>query len=164
MDQIVTRPRVEPAAARKAEAPDVAAALRLDGKSRGRRRRWPYVLALLLAAAGIAAGYAYMGGTSQAIAYATVAAERADLTVEVSATGNLQPLTKVDISSELSGVVRSVAAEDNQRVKAGDVEFFKQAPKLTPMRRLDDTRAARQPKLRWRRGENSGAAAKHAAE
>ncbi|MGD9981044.1 MAG: aminomethyl-transferring glycine dehydrogenase subunit GcvPB [Hyphomonadaceae bacterium] len=41
-----------------------------------------------------------------------------------------------------------------ERVNAGDVEFFKQAPKLTPMRRLDDTRAARQPKLRWRRGEN----------
>jgi glycine dehydrogenase subunit 2 len=50
-----------------------------------------------------------------------------------------------------------------ERVKAGEVEFFKQAPKLTPMRRLDDTRAARQPKLRWRRGEND-TAAKHAAE
>jgi glycine dehydrogenase subunit 2 len=50
-----------------------------------------------------------------------------------------------------------------ERVKAGEVEFFKQAPKLTPMRRLDDTRAARQPKLRWRRGDN-GADAKVAAE
>jgi glycine dehydrogenase subunit 2 len=50
-----------------------------------------------------------------------------------------------------------------ERVNAGEVEFFKQAPKLTPMRRLDDTRAARQPKLRWRRGENAGAE-KHAAE
>lgn len=50
-----------------------------------------------------------------------------------------------------------------ERANAGDVEFFKQAPKLTPMRRLDDTRAARQPKLRWRRGAND-AGAKHAAE
>ena len=50
-----------------------------------------------------------------------------------------------------------------ERVNAGEVEFFKQAPKLTPMRRLDDTRAARQPKLRWRRGTND-AGAKHAAE
>ena len=50
-----------------------------------------------------------------------------------------------------------------ERVKAGEVEFFKQAPKLTPMRRLDDTRAARQPKLRWRRGSND-AGAKVAAE
>jgi glycine dehydrogenase subunit 2 len=41
-----------------------------------------------------------------------------------------------------------------ERVNAGEVEFFKQAPRLAPMRRLDDTRAARQPKLRWRRGSN----------
>ncbi len=41
-----------------------------------------------------------------------------------------------------------------ERARAGDVEFFKQAPKLAPMRRLDETRAARQPKLRWKRGEN----------
>jgi glycine dehydrogenase subunit 2 len=51
-----------------------------------------------------------------------------------------------------------------ERVNAGDVAFFKQAPKLAPMRRLDDTRAARQPKLRWRRGDNGADAAKHAAE
>jgi len=50
-----------------------------------------------------------------------------------------------------------------ERVNAGEVEFFKQSPKLTPLRRLDDTRAARQPKLRWRRGDNNPAA-KHAAE
>jgi glycine dehydrogenase subunit 2 len=41
-----------------------------------------------------------------------------------------------------------------ERVNAGDVAFFKDAPRLAPMRRLDDTRAARQPKLRWRRGAN----------
>jgi glycine dehydrogenase subunit 2 len=45
-----------------------------------------------------------------------------------------------------------------ERVDAGDVEFFKQSPRLAPMRRLDETRAARQPKLRWRRGDNSAAA------
>jgi glycine dehydrogenase subunit 2 len=51
-----------------------------------------------------------------------------------------------------------------ERVNAGDVAHFKQAPTLAPMRRLDDTRAARQPKLRWRRGDNAGAAAKHTAK
>jgi len=50
-----------------------------------------------------------------------------------------------------------------ERVNAGEVEFFKQAPKLAPMRRLDETRAARQPKLRWRRGQND-TGAKVAAE
>lgn len=122
MDQIVTRPRAGPGTAPKAESPDVAAALHLDRKGRGRRRRWPYLVALAVAAAvAVGAAYAYSGRTSQRVAYATIAAERGDLTVEVSATGNLQPLTKVDISSELSGVIRSVAVGENQRVKAGDV-------------------------------------------
>jgi len=34
--------------------------------------------------------------------------------------------------------------------KAGDLERFKAAPFHAPLRRLDETRAARQPKLRWR--------------
>jgi glycine dehydrogenase subunit 2 len=41
-----------------------------------------------------------------------------------------------------------------ERAAAGDVEFFKSAPHLAPTRRLDETRAARQPKLRWKRGDN----------
>ena len=36
-----------------------------------------------------------------------------------------------------------------ERAKAGDVERFKSAPQLAPMRRLDETKAARQPVLRW---------------
>ena len=34
--------------------------------------------------------------------------------------------------------------------KAGDVERFKQAPQFAPRRRLDETKAAREPKLVWR--------------
>jgi glycine dehydrogenase subunit 2 len=45
-----------------------------------------------------------------------------------------------------------------ERVNQGDVAYFKSAPHLAPMRRLDDTRAARQPKLRWKRGDNNAAA------
>jgi glycine dehydrogenase subunit 2 len=33
--------------------------------------------------------------------------------------------------------------------KAGDTERFTQAPRFAPRRRLDETRAARAPKLRW---------------
>ncbi len=36
-----------------------------------------------------------------------------------------------------------------EAAKRGDVDRFKQAPRLAPRRRLDETRAARQPKLRW---------------
>jgi HlyD family secretion protein len=53
-------------------------------------------------AAGIA-GYQWYAGSPTKIDYTSVPAAVADLTVQVSATGTLQPLTQVDISSQLSG-------------------------------------------------------------
>jgi glycine dehydrogenase subunit 2 len=50
-----------------------------------------------------------------------------------------------------------------ERVEAGEVDFFKTSPRFTPVRRLDETRAARQPVLRWRRGRNDDPA-RQAAE
>lgn len=43
-------------------------------------------------------------------------------------------------------MLRSLA----ERANSGDTAFFHEAPRLTPRRRLDETRAARQPILRWR--------------
>ena len=43
------------------------------------------------------------------------------------------------------GTVRSLA----EKAKAGDTDFFHEAPRLTPRRRLDETAAARNPVLRW---------------
>jgi glycine dehydrogenase subunit 2 len=37
-----------------------------------------------------------------------------------------------------------------RRAKAGEAESFKAAPNMTPRRRLDETRAARAPMLRWK--------------
>jgi len=47
-----------------------------------------------------------------------------------------------------------------QAAKRGDIERFKQAPRFAPRRRLDETKAAREPRLRWR----PQAAQKEAAE
>ena len=43
-------------------------------------------------------------------------------------------------------VMRSLAL----KAKSGEVDMFKQAPVYAPLRRLDETRAARKPVLRWR--------------
>jgi glycine dehydrogenase subunit 2 len=43
-------------------------------------------------------------------------------------------------------VMRKLAAD----ARAGNVEAFKNAPVLTPRRRLDETQAARKPVLRWK--------------
>jgi HlyD family secretion protein len=103
-------------------APSAQEALGLGANgARGKRGRgWLYALAAAaIAAAGL--GYWQLGGSTQQVAYVTAPAKIGDITVEVSATGTLQPLIQVDISSELSGVMRSVAVVENQRVKKGDV-------------------------------------------
>lgn len=104
--------------------PDIAVALSLDKSGRGRRswRRWlRYALVPLLLIGGL---YGYQSWTSAAAVtkvYTTEAAAKGDIVVLVSATGTLQPLTKVDVSSEQSGVVREVRFEENDTVKKGDV-------------------------------------------
>jgi glycine dehydrogenase subunit 2 len=45
-----------------------------------------------------------------------------------------------------------------ERAKSGDVRHFKDAPRLTPRRRLDETSAARHPVLRWKPPEKGKAA------
>ena len=116
MDQIVSRGQA-------ASTPDIAAALKLDAQGRGGRRprRWPWlVLLLVLAAAGAGAWYWLAAGTPATV-FVAEPATTADITVEITATGTLQPVTQVDVSSELSGVVRSVAVNENERVARGDV-------------------------------------------
>ncbi|WP_376704012.1 efflux RND transporter periplasmic adaptor subunit [Mesorhizobium sp. ISC25] len=116
MDQVVNLPKTESASA-------IETALGLDhqGLKTKRRRGWFYALLALLAVAASVVGYQWYAGSPAKIEYTTTLAAMADLTVAVSATGTLQPLTQVDISSELSGVVRSVAVNENQLVKKGDV-------------------------------------------
>lgn len=58
---------------------------------------------------------------SKKIPYITQLVEHGTLTVKVSATGNLQPTNKVDVGSELSGVVDEVLVDENDRVKKGQV-------------------------------------------
>lgn len=53
--------------------------------------------------------------------YKTQEVQRGDLTVIVTATGTLQPTNKVDVGSELSGIIKSVEADYNDKVKVGQV-------------------------------------------
>jgi HlyD family secretion protein len=116
VDQIVNLPEAD-------SAPAIETALGLDGKGMRKRRRrvWWYALAVLLLMAAGLFSYQWYAGSAPGVQYTTAPAAVSDLTVEVSATGTLQPLTQVDISSELSGVVRSVSVDENQQVKQGDV-------------------------------------------
>ena len=60
------------------------------------------------------------GGDDKA-AYATRPVERGDLTVVVSATGNLAPTNQVEVGSEQSGTVIEVYVDNNDRVRKGQL-------------------------------------------
>lgn len=55
-----------------------------------------------------------------AIRYTTEPATRQELVVRVTATGSVQPINQVDVSSELSGTVRRVLVDFNSPVKSGE--------------------------------------------
>jgi HlyD family secretion protein len=81
--------------------------------------KWALLLAI---AAGVGfGGYRYLGAgnTSDGLSYTTDAAAQGDIVVLVTATGTVEPTNQVEISSELSGIVRSVDVDYNSRVKVG---------------------------------------------
>ena len=93
-----------------------------DGQGPGRRwGRWAAVV--LLVAIAAAAAWIFLRGDQKSAAtqYKTEQVRRGDLTVIVTATGTLKPTNSVDVGSELSGIVKSVEADYNSRVKIGQV-------------------------------------------
>ncbi len=79
--------------------------------------RWG-VLALVVIVVGFLIFGRSGGGATK---YTTQEVTKGNLTVTVTATGNLEPRNQVDIGSELSGTIRSVAVDVNYTVKAGQV-------------------------------------------
>ena len=103
------------------ETSSVAATL--AGKhSPGRRFRLQRWLAAGVLLAVSAALFWYQRDTPAASPqYKTQPLRRGDLKVQVTATGNLAPVNQVQVGSELSGIIKSVEVDFNDRVKAGQV-------------------------------------------
>ncbi len=95
-----------------------------------RRPRW--WVAMLLLAAAVAGGLWWQGQSRQRAQpiYITVPIQRGDLTLTVSANGTLQPVRSVNIGSELSGTVREVLVDVNDRVQRGQVLVVLDTAKL----------------------------------
>ncbi len=85
--------------------------------------RWGrWLLVLLLVVGGvIAARWWAVRGQPVTAGYITHAVTRGNLTVTVTATGTLTPINQVEVGSELSGIVRTVTVDYNDRVHAGQV-------------------------------------------
>lgn len=83
-------------------------------------KRWIKWIALAFVAAVIA-WFVFGRGGSGELRYVTQQVTQGDLTVTVTATGNLEPRNQVDIGVELSGTVRAVNVDVNDVVKKGDL-------------------------------------------
>ncbi|MBI4842810.1 MAG: efflux RND transporter periplasmic adaptor subunit [Nitrospirae bacterium] len=104
------------------EVPDITEIVSgSDSPERGKRLGRRAVLLLLVIIFAVII-FSWWGKREEANApqYKTEEARRGGFVVTVAATGNLQPVNKVDVGSELSGIIRSVEADYNDKVKRGD--------------------------------------------
>lgn len=99
---------------------DMARTLGLDKRTARKKHvvRWLMVLAAL--GLGVWGWQRWRdGGEETKTRYKTETAGRGDMTITVTATGNLQPTNKVDVSSELSGIIDTVDVDFNDAVTVG---------------------------------------------
>ncbi len=94
---------------------------RAEREARSSRRRWPFaLLALVVLAAG---GYGYWrtrsGEGAPRYRFATV--ERGDVEYLVSSTGKIEPVTKVAVGTQVSGIISEILVDFNGKVQKGQV-------------------------------------------
>ncbi len=100
------------------EQSDIEAVLRLGNSRAGRFKRWYIAAAAVIALLGVL-WFVAAGPSGTSTRYLTEPVTRGALSVIVTATGSVQPTNKVDVSSELSGIVRNVLVDYNSPVKIG---------------------------------------------
>lgn len=81
------------------------------------------VIVLAALALLVFAGFSWLSKSkaSEEPRYKTEAAERGSITQSVSANGTLNPVTMVNVGTQVSGTVKSIKADFNQEVAAGQV-------------------------------------------
>ena len=101
---------------------DISRTLGID-ESFGQKRKFRHIAAwaFVIVLAAIVGIVWFSNNGKETIEYTTRPAQRGNLVVTVSATGNLEPTNQVDVGSELSGIIRSVEVDYNDHVNAGQV-------------------------------------------
>lgn len=84
------------------------------------KTRWLGVVVLLALVAG-GAGWWLQRSEAQATAWRTGTIERGPIVATVSASGNVNPVSQVSVSSQISGQIKELFADFNSEVKAGQV-------------------------------------------
>jgi len=91
----------------------------VEGK---RGKRWVWGIAILCVLLAFSLSFFFIRRNPSAkVQYLTERVIRGNLTITVSATGTLEPLNQVEVGTEISGIIRSIEVDYNQRVKKGQV-------------------------------------------
>jgi len=109
--------------AKQDEKTDIVKTLEIDDSPGNRKvpSRWIIAAIMVAVVVVIALVFWRWSNPSTAVQYKTEEVKRGNLTVIVTATGTLQPTNKVDVGSELSGIIKTVEADYNSKVKAGQI-------------------------------------------
>lgn len=78
-------------------------------------------LALAVLAAGAAATHFYRGGNTKSPQYRTAAVETGDIEETITASGNINAVTTVQVGSQVSGTIQKIFVDYNSVVKKGQV-------------------------------------------
>jgi HlyD family secretion protein len=100
---------------------DIAETLGMHQSHMFRKQLKRYLILALVVVMVVSAVVIWMASKSTVTQYKTDQIRRGDLTVIVTATGTLQPTNKVSVGSELSGIIESVKADYNDKVKVGQI-------------------------------------------
>jgi len=84
-------------------------------------RRIVLIVAVLVVGLAIA-GYVFFNGERKApVRYRTAVVERGSIVSVVTATGSINPVVSVQVGTQVSGMIKSLHADFNSVVKAGDI-------------------------------------------
>ena len=93
-----------------------------NGKNGKKRRRWIWIsVAALVLIAVIAGGVVALKPNNDIDPSKLAKVEKGDIARSVVATGKIQPLTKVEIKSKSSGIVKKLYVDYGEHVKAGQL-------------------------------------------
>jgi HlyD family secretion protein len=102
--------------------PDITETLGMHHSTMFSKRLRKYLIIALVAILAVAAVIIWKkAGNTTVPQYKTEQVQRGELTVIVTATGTLQPTNTVSVGSELSGIIKSVEVNYNDRVKVGQI-------------------------------------------
>ena len=114
----------------------------MNGNGKKKRSKWIIIASVVAAVVLLAAivGYAFSTGGNKIDPSKLAKVEKHDLAKSVVATGKVEPITKVEIKSKASGIVKKLLVDAGDKIKRG--QLLAQLDKEEIQAQVDQSRAS----------------------